>query len=169
MSAGSGAFGTKAGFNQSAGGYLVGTKSAVILSSLQVYTPGSGSGGATQVGSFSSMVYTVNAGGVNGPLQQHCGVLSYAAPVAPATVGLPDKDNGALLKDMGKTIVSTGRVFRKYQVVGPTKFTASTFGVGGAVGSSTQAGYLTGYLEVPGGNAGFTPAPTSDGVISRYM
>ena len=170
MSAGSGAFGTKAGFNQSAGGYLVGTTSAVILSSLQVYTPGSGSGGATQVGSFSSMVYTVNAGGVNGPLQQHCGVISYAAPVAPATVGLPDKDNGALLKDMGKTIVSTGRVFRKFQAVVPTGAGfPSSFGVTGEAGSSTQAGYLTGYLEVPGGNAGFTPAPTSSGVLSRYM
>lgn len=156
MSAGSGAFGTKAGFNQSAGGYLVGTKSAVILSSLQVYSPGSGSGGATQVGSFSSMVYTVNAGGVDERLRQHCG---YSAA----------GDKGALLKDMGKTIVSTGRVFRKYQVVGPAALTVSTFGVGGAAGSSTQAGYLTGYLEVPGGNNGFSPAPTTDGVLSRYM
>jgi hypothetical protein len=152
MSSGSGAFGTKAGFNQSAGGYLVGTTAAVILSSLQVYTPGSGSGGATLVGSFSSMVNTVNAGGVD----------LVAAAVAGGT-------SGTLLKDMGKTVVSTGRVFRKYQVVGPTKFTASTFGVVGAAGSSTQAGYLTGYLEVPGGNAGFTPAPTSSGVLSRYM
>jgi hypothetical protein len=153
MSAGSGAFGTKAGFNQSAGGYLVGTTAAVILSSLQVYTPGSGSGGATQVGVFSSMVNTVNPAGV---------VDAVAAAVAGGA-------NGTLLKDMGKTVVSTGRVFRKYQVVGPTKFTASTFGVVGAAGSSTQPGYLTGYLEVPGGNAGFTPAPTSSGVLSRYM
>jgi hypothetical protein len=164
MSAGSGAFGTKAGFNQSAGGYLVATKSAAILSSLQIYTPGSGSGGATQVGVFSSMVNTVNVGGaVNLPLARHCGLVSVAAGAAAQV------DNGALLKDMGKTIVSTGRVFRKYQVVGPTALTVSTFGVGGAVGSSTQAGYLTGYLEVPGGNNGFTPAPTFEGVISRYM
>ena len=152
MSAGSGALGTKAGFNQSAGGYVVGTNSAVILSSLQVYTPGSGSGGATQVGVFSSMANTLSGA----DLDRATLMMGGAA--------------GALLKDMGKTIVSTGRVFRKYQVVGPARLTPSTFGVVGAAGSSTQAGYLTGYVEVPGGNGGFTPAPTSGGgVLSRYM
>jgi len=52
----------------------------------------------------------------------------------------------ALLKDMGKTVVSASRTFRKVQLVVST---TSTFGVGGASGSTfPQADYYTGYVEL---------------------
>jgi hypothetical protein len=50
-----------------------------------------------------------------------------------------------LLKDMGKTLVSAQRTFRKVQLVTST---TSTFGVAGAAGSSPDSGYLTGYIEL---------------------
>jgi hypothetical protein len=54
----------------------------------------------------------------------------------------------ALLKDMGKTIVSSTRTFRKIQLVAPPKsdVNTSTFGVAGDV--NTSADYLTGYIEM---------------------
>jgi hypothetical protein len=57
--------------------------------------------------------------------------------------------NGAgLLKDMGKTIVSSSRTFRKIQLVAPNSVTGgSTFGVAGAQATVT-GDYLTGYIEV---------------------
>lgn len=53
---------------------------------------------------------------------------------------------GALLKDMGKTIVSSSRTFRKIQLVVPVN--ASTFGVAGAEDNSAVSGYFTGYIEM---------------------
>jgi hypothetical protein len=60
---------------------------------------------------------------------------------------------GKLLKDMGKTIVSSGRTFRKIQVVGNTanNYTGSpsTFGVLGAAETGVpNTDYLTGYIEL---------------------
>jgi hypothetical protein len=72
---------------------------------------------------------------------------------------------GALLKDLGKNVVSSNRYFRKVQFVlrqgtaasGGT--TASTFGVGGVAGSAwPQSDYLTGYIEL-GYEGGGVPAP----------
>jgi hypothetical protein len=53
---------------------------------------------------------------------------------------------GGLLKDMGKTIVSSSRTFRKVQLVVPGAGAGSTFGVAGDV--TTSADYLTGYIEM---------------------
>ncbi len=52
-----------------------------------------------------------------------------------------------LLKDMGKTLVSAQRTFRKVQMVVST---TSTFGVGGNSGTAAAAGqdYFTGYIEL---------------------
>ena len=59
---------------------------------------------------------------------------------------------GNPLKDMGKTYVSAGRVFRKIQLVVSTQTTvaagASTFGVGGSAGTSPVEDYYTGYIEL---------------------
>lgn len=68
-------------------------------------------------------------------------VFTQAAPYSTlvATAG------GALLKDMGKTIVSSSRTFRKIQLVVPNS--PSTFGVQGAEATVT-GDYLTGYIEM---------------------
>lgn len=68
---------------------------------------------------------------------------------------------GALLRDLGKNVVSSNRYFRKVQFVlrnGPNGV-ASTFGVGGAAGTAwPQQDYLTGYIEL-GIEGGGVPAP----------
>ena len=57
---------------------------------------------------------------------------------------------GALLKDMGKTVVSSGRTFRKVQFVYST---VSTGSVGGVAPTTLGEDYFTGYIEL-----GFDPA-----------
>jgi len=54
-------------------------------------------------------------------------------------------DGPGILRDMGKTIVSSNRTFRKVQYVISTN---STFGVGGRAGTTPSVDYLTGYLEL---------------------
>lgn len=61
----------------------------------------------------------------------------------------------AILKDMGKTIVSSTRTFRKIQLVVPLAGAKSTFGVAGDVTTATD--YLTGYIELGLDGSG-TPA-----------
>lgn len=54
-----------------------------------------------------------------------------------------------LLRDMGRNLISGGRTFRRVQLVVPQSTgTVSTFGVGGASGTTNVADYLTGYIEV---------------------
>jgi hypothetical protein len=60
---------------------------------------------------------------------------------------------GAILKDMGKTVVSSSRTFRKVQLV--VAGSVSTFGAGGLVGSSYPAtDFLTAYIELGFDGAG---------------
>ncbi len=70
---------------------------------------------------------------------------------------------GGLLKDMGKTLVSSGRVFRKIQLVCNSARAGSTLGVAGDVGTTPNQDYFTGYIELGlgelGGNG--TPAPVA--------
>ncbi len=56
----------------------------------------------------------------------------------------------AILKDMGKTLLSSGRTFRKVQLVVSTNslVVGGTEGVGGI--DSAPTNYLTGYIELPG-------------------
>jgi hypothetical protein len=67
-----------------------------------------------------------------------------------------------ILRDMGRTIVSSSRTFRKVQYVVPANLAASTFGVSGGAGISSEA-YLTGYIEVGFGGEGSSglPAPVA--------
>jgi hypothetical protein len=66
---------------------------------------------------------------------------------SPLTSSISTIAAGGLLKDMGKTVVSSNRTFRKVQLVTPTAT--------GVSGTSTQNGpYLTGYIELGTGNAG---------------
>ena len=71
---------------------------------------------------------------------------------------------GGLLKDIGKSVISSGRYFRKVQLVvrngGAFPSTgASTFGVAGtSLGTNPNQDYLTGYIEL-GVEGGGVPAP----------
>lgn len=64
------------------------------------------------------------------------------------------------LRDMGKTYVSTGRVFRKVQLIVSNTQVTSTFGVEGRVATTPLEDYLTGYIELGWEGAG-TPAPVA--------
>ena len=123
MATGSGAFGLKAGFNQSGGGYYT-VISTIAVANFQAYTPGTGSGGATTAGTIATYNYAAD------------GAINTSSLLAV----------GNVLKDMGKTVVSSGRTFRKFQGVAAASL--STFGVTGAGPVSPAAGYVTGYLEV---------------------
>jgi hypothetical protein len=65
---------------------------------------------------------------------------------------------GAILKDMGKTVVSSLRTFRKVQLVRHNS-TISTFGVAGQA-ATTGEDYLSGYIELGFEGSG-TPAPVA--------
>ncbi len=106
----------KAGYNQSGGAYFICISS--IRDNLLTLTAGTGSGGATTVGSFAAYNDGTNA--------------------ASTVSGL-----GRVIKDMGRTVVSAGRTFRKFQsVVATDNGSSPSFGV---TGPSTT--YLTFYLE----------------------
>jgi hypothetical protein len=72
-------------------------------------------------------------------------------------------NGSAVFKDMGKTLMSSGRTFRKVQLVVSTNslMFGGTEGVGGVDNAPTN--YLTGYIELPGqhgqtsGSGSFTP------------
>ena len=73
---------------------------------------------------------------------------------------------GGLLKDLGKNVVSSGRYFRKIQLVvpnvpgtGASTNGVSTFGVAGTdLGTYPNQDFLTGYIEL-GYEGGGKPAP----------
>ena len=113
----------------------------------------------------ASLAGKVNAFNGNDALPQ----FSCARWASPQNVGaLSTAVNTAgslLLKDMGKTVVSSLRTFRKVQVVLNNNLTASTFGVGsgagsGALGAGLGEDYLTGYIEL-GFEGNGTPAPVA--------
>jgi len=127
MAAASGAYGVKAGFNQSGGGYYM-VLSTLSKANFSTYTPGTGSGGATTAGTFATYNYADGA-----------------TDTSSLVTG-----TGNLLKDMGKTVISSGRTFRKFQAVAAAKDGA--FGVAG-----TGSAYVTGYLEVSREGTGEVP------------
>jgi hypothetical protein len=68
----------------------------------------------------------------------------------------------AVFRDMGKSLRSSGRAFRKVQLLVSTNnvLVGGTDGVGGVDAATTN--YLTGYIELPGfggatGTGSFTP------------
>lgn len=119
------------------------------LSSLQgiiyAFTPGSGAGGSWQQGSFSVASWAT---------------LFYNAKGNPYLSSI-NAANAGLLKDMGRTVVSASRTFRKIQLVRPQVGTVSTGGVEGAApGTNPVQDYLTGYIEMGFSGTG-TPAPVA--------
>jgi len=147
MSAGTNAFGSKAGFNQSGGAYFMtlaaldGALGATGTFINTLTTAGSNSGGAWVGPSLSLVAMSTVLGGSN-------------AANASTLVG-----TGKLLKDMGRTVVSAGRTFRKFAPVIPAS-AASSFGVAGGAAATPNTGYVSFYLEVGrDGLAPATPAP----------
>jgi hypothetical protein len=134
MSSHSGHFQASAGYNEQGGAYYIVISS--IVDQINTYTPGSGSGGGTTVGAFSP--------------------FTYGATNTSSTYAV-----GNTIKDMGKTVVSSGRTFRKFQGVGPQ--IQSTNGVAGLAASGTNTGYVTGYLEISKDGTGVNAAK-----IARY-
>lgn len=157
MATGSAAFGVKGGFNQSGGGnYVVVT----ALTQGQIYdVPAiSGSGGSTM---FPAPVVQANTGS------------QWAAGLSSVTVA------GSILKDMGKTYISSQRTFRKFQVVSNAAAGASgqasgaaSFGVTGqAAGATTNSlsGYFTFYLETSREAQDTVNGAVTRPKIARYM
>jgi len=160
MSSGTNAHPVRCGFNQSGGAYflcvqaLAATNSATTSDYLNVLTSaGSNSGGAWVNPTFK----TENTSNVFGAKSANEASESFAA------VG-----QGKLLKDMGKTVVSANRTFRKFAAVGTgsSKY-ASSFGVQGGPPSAPNGGYATFYLEV--GREGIPGSTAAPAPIARYF
>lgn len=120
------------------------------LSSLQdivyAFTPGSGAGGSWAQGAFSTASWAT---------------LTYNGKGNPYLSSL----NGAskcILKDMGKTVTSSGRTFRKVQLMNNGAAFVSTGGVAGQnlPNVTPVQDYLTGFIELGFDGAG-TPAPVA--------
>ena len=130
------------------------------VSSLQgiVYaiTNGSGAGGSFAQAGFNF----AGAATVQQAFWALPGVATVNGVASPyVTTGNPylSSINGAgagLLKDMGRTVVSAGRTFRKVQLVvnasrsGGTNFALSTNGVAGQINTTPIQDFLTGYIEL---------------------
>ncbi len=103
-------------------------------------------------------------GKVNG--YSSTGTFSTASWATPGAAGTPGTSTvsttsqGLVLRDLGKTVVSSLRTFRKVQLVLPNSATLSTFGVGGQAATAQGNDYLTGYIEL-GFEGNGTPAPVA--------
>ena len=65
-----------------------------------------------------------------------------------------------VLRDMGRTVVSASRTFRKVQLLVSSPSAFSTFGVSGFAGTTDGEDYLTGYIELGFSGAG-VPTPVA--------
>jgi hypothetical protein len=112
--------------------------------SMLQYSGGGGAGGSFLPGAFSAASWAAAGTGGAG-----------AALSSISSVGA-----GGLLKDMGKTVVSSSRTFRKVQLVSHST-------VGAVAGSATSSGqFLSGYIELSSGSnqaaaSGAAPAPVA--------
>ena len=154
MSAGTNAFGANAGFNQSGGAYFMCIQAldntVAVGSFINTLTAApSGSGGAVVAPTLA--------------LVSMSSVIGLNTNAASTLVG-----TGKLLKDMGKTVVSAGRTFRKFAPV-VQGLGVSSFGVVGAAARGANAGYGSFYLEV--GREGFAGSATAGAPapIARYF
>lgn len=134
--------------NDTDGGYFMPLSSLVGV--IYAFTPGAGAGGSFAQGAFST------ASWANTPIP------GAALPTAALGGGkYLSSINGAgagLLKDMGKTVVSAGRTFRKIQLVARN---VSTSGVEGNAPNTTPVqDFLTGFIELGFDGAG-QPAPVA--------
>ena len=101
--------------------------------------------------------FFVNLGDIRSNVVQNYGASAEAPSLSTAAWAVSNSTvasslgvaGRAFLRDMGVNLVSSGRTFRKIQMLTSAAANVSTGGVNGAAsGGSTD--YLTGYIEVPG-------------------
>ena len=161
MSAFNGAHSVRGGFNQSGGSYFIATANLdnqisprVAPAYINVLTSGGSNSGGAWVPPAFTLVSMSTVLGITPTLDHY----KFASSIV---------QTGALLKDMGRTVVSSGRTFRKFApVVGGTADRASSLGVQGGVGVAPNAGDGSFYLEVGREGQTGTAAP---GPIARYF
>ena len=103
-------------------------------SSILQYNGAAGAGGSFLPGAFTTATWASTG----------------TAPSTWATRTIGAINRGGLLKDMGRTVVSASRTFRKIQLVGSAPSTSGV--VGGAANENGM--FLTGYIELATGQAG---------------
>ena len=109
-----------------------------------------------------SLVSKINAATSSDGLTYNISTAAWASSTlgAGSTLSTLNTAGQAVLKDMGKTIVSSLRTFRKVQFTQPTSNGLSTFGVNGRSGTAAGEDYFTGYIEL-GFEGNGTPAPVA--------
>jgi hypothetical protein len=123
---------------------------------------------ATLVGSiYARTEPTTNDTGANGgSFSTARWAATYATGGFGNTTGNPflssiNAAGAGILRDMGRTVVSANRTFRKIQLVTNLRNSnLSTFGVSGAAGTNPVEDYLTGYIELGFEGVG-QPAPVA--------
>jgi hypothetical protein len=119
---------------------------------------------ALNAGAFSSNILAFTAGS-GAPLRtSNSSTIGANGSFVPATwnaassAAYPLLSSGqCLLKDMGRTIVSAGRTFRRVQMVMPAAAFSATGGIDGTA-SGVDADYMCGYIEL-GLRGNGSPAP----------
>ena len=85
---------------------------------------------------------------------------AYVGAANGAALSTITRAGGCLLKDLGRTVVSSSRTFRKIQLVVRDPLNLSTSGVSGQAGTLPNSDYFTGYIELGFDGTG-TPAPVA--------
>ena len=161
MSSGTNAFPAKAGFNQSGGGYF--------MCVLPLET------NSLSLGGYINTISVAPTGSGGATVPPSLALVSMSSILGIATTGGSTLvATGKLLKDMGRTVVSAGRTFRKFapvvQGIGAVANTSS-FGIIGTAGTTTNTGYGSFYLEVgrDGQAASQAAGAGSPAPIARYF
>jgi len=105
------------------------------------YSGSTGAGGSAVSGSFTTASWAASG----------------TATAINATSTINAAGAGGVFRDMGRTVVSASRVFRKVQLL--VSSAVSTGGVSGQTGTSPSVDYLTGFIELASGANG--PASTA--------
>jgi hypothetical protein len=179
MAANSSVHPARAGYNQSGGAYFVCVSRLTSASGVgtTAVTPATASplvndSVAPTTAADPTFLYKISTAAANsgGAFQQATLVPATALEVLGAgtftgATAAAEFAAGKLIKDMGKTIVSGGRTFRKFAVAATGSRYVDSRGVAGGAAVAPGAGYGTFYLDV--GREGATgttiPAP-----IARY-
>ena len=126
-----------------------------------------GQGYFINVASLAGQVYAYSGTATTGLAGTFsCATFAYINGGTGLVVSSLNTAGGCILKDMGRTVVSSSRTFRKVQVVkggsngAGVNGAASTFGVTGQAGTTPGQDYLTGFIELGFDGVG-TPAPVA--------
>lgn len=151
---------SQAGFNQSGGAYFI------ILSAL------ANSDGTTTTNNYVQTISVAPTGSGGATTSAVVAPTLMSAVIGTGTTAANAAgfvQAGKLIKDMGRSIVSASRVFRKFAPVvqGIGANNTSSFGVVGAAGTTLNAGEGSFYLEV--GREGSGQGTVSVAPILRYF